>query len=289
MAGKYAELEGKTLLVCIGAMRCATSWLYYYLGAAPEVTVSPIKELHFFNAKFPENALADMNEMALRRLRILLERDGGSAESLQGAPALQASIDRAQMIYDDQAYFGHFARLCTPETTVLCDVTPAYAAIGRPGFAFMHRFVSGHGLRPKVLFVLRDPVERLWSQLRHMQHLNPAARAAERWREALESPQAMARADYRQTIESLEASFPEADVCYVFYENLFSEPALRALCRFAGIKYQPGRIEERANAAALALDLPQDARQAFREALDPQYQFCRDRFSDELPENWATA
>lgn len=287
MAGTFPELEGKTLLVCVGAMRCGTSWLYHYLAELDGVAVSPIKEIHFFNAKFPSNALGDMDALALRRLGLHAERNRNSVEKLRETPAVQASIDRAQMIYDDTAYFGHLARISAPETTTLCDITPAYAVIGEAGFRYMRSFVSDRGLRPKILFILRDPVERLWSQLRHMQHLNPAAEAAARWREALKSPPIMARADYRATIEDLDAVFAPEDICRLFYEDLFCEPALRRLCDFVGAPYRPGRSDMRPNAGVIEQDLPADARQAFLEALAPQYAYCRERFGDVLPESWA--
>ena len=287
MVGTVSELEGKTLLVCVGGMRCATSWLYYYLESLPGVAVSPLKELHFFNAKFPANSLSDMDAMALQRLRSHTAQKGDAVRYLRDTPTFQGSIDRAQMIYDDAAYFRHFARICPPETTTLCDITPAYAAIGQAGFAYMKTFISDQGLRPKALFIMRDPIERLWSQLRHMQRLNPAAGAARRWPEALQSEPIMARADYRATLEALDAAFPAEDVCCLFYEDLFSGPTLRRLCAFIGAPYRPGRVDERANANAIEQPLPPEARDPFRDALAPQYDFCRDRFGKHLPQSWA--
>ena len=142
MAGTYYELEGKTLLVCVGAMRSGTSWLYHYLSTHLPVAVSPLKEVHFFNAKFPQNSLGDMDALALKRLARHGERKGNPAKNLAKSPAFQASIDRAQMVYDDQAYFGHFARIGRHDTQVFCDITPAYAPIGREGFFFLNSFVA---------------------------------------------------------------------------------------------------------------------------------------------------
>lgn len=287
MAGTFFELEGKTFLICVGAMRCATSWIYYYLQSLPGVTVSPIKELHYFNAKFPSNALMKMDALAIKRLGFHIDRKGDPVELLLKTPAYQASIDRAQMIYDDEAYFGHFARLSTPETTVLCDITPAYAVIGQPGFFYMKNFVSNQGLRPKLLFIMRDPIERLWSQLCHLQSMNPSAEIATRWSEAIRSDPIMARTDYRATVADLDATFSPRDILYLFYEDLFTEATLKRLCDFIGADYWPGDLQQRANAGVLEYDLPMEAREAFRNVLTPQYEFCRDRFEDSLPIHWA--
>jgi len=287
MAGTFNELKGKTFLICVGAMRCATSWIYYYLRSLPGVAVSPVKEVHYFNAKFTTNALSDMNVLSLKRLALHTGRTGNPVDNLLYTPSFQASIDRVQMIYDDAAYFGHFARLCTPETTTLCDITPAYAVIGQPGFAYVRDFLGTQGVRLKLLFVMRDPIERLWSQLRHMQQVNPAAQVATRWSEAIQSAPIMARADYRATVADLDATFPAEDCLHLFYEDLFSEATLRRFCQFVGVDHHPADTEGRINAATMEQNLPQDARDAFLDVLAPQYAFCRHRFKDRVPAGWA--
>lgn len=284
---KYDELDGKAFLICVGAMKCATSWLCNYLGSLPEVTISPLKELHFFNARFPANALSDMQAIAMKRLRFHLEREGDPTANLRSNPSFRASVDQVQMIYDDDAYFGHFARICTSETRTLCDVTPAYAVIGPDGFKYMKAFFSTQEIKLKLVYIMRDPVERLWSQLRHMQEINPAGRIAARWKEAVQSPRICARAEYRRTVLDLDATFPPGDILYLFYERLFTEATLRRLCRFAGAEYRPGETEVRKNRTEVELALPDDARDAFLRLLAPQYSFCRDRFGDMVPASWA--
>ena len=44
------SLEGRTHLVGIGAQKAGTTWLARYLEHHPEAYVSPIKELHYFDA-----------------------------------------------------------------------------------------------------------------------------------------------------------------------------------------------------------------------------------------------
>lgn len=279
---RYDELEGKTFLVCVGAMKSATSWVSWYLASLPGVVVSPIKEVHFFNARFPVNALGDMETVALKRLAWHLEHRTPTSSA-----AFQASVDRVQMSYDDNAYFGHFARICRPGTRILCDVTPAYAVIGAEGFADLKDFCATQGVRLKLMFLMRDPVDRLWSQLRHLQEINPDGAMANRWSEAIQSPQIMARADYRATIGALDALFAPQDIHYGFYEDLFVGKGLRALCDFLDVPYRPGEADQPRNRTDLELALPLEARSAFRDVLAPQYAFCRARFGKDLPNGWA--
>lgn len=285
---KYSELSGKTFLVCVGAMKCATSWLHDYFGILPGVTVSPLKELHFFNTKFPANALGDMDLLALKRLGFHMEHSGGKAENLRCRPSFQASVDRVQMIYDDDAYFGHFARLCNGETRAFCDITPAYSVIGSSGFDYMRQFFETQDIALKLLFIMRDPIDRLWSQLRYMQQINPENDALTKWPDAIRSPRVCARANYKATVGDLDYTFPADDILYLFYEDLFNEASLRQICEFAGIRYLPPDSVETSNRTIIKLGLPENARAAFARLLAPQYEFCRERFGDAVPVVWST-
>ena len=191
------------------------------------------------------------------------------------------------MVYDESAYFGHFARLCAPQTRVFCDITPAYSVIGKPGFAYLKDFCAAQNVPVKLLFILRDPLTRLWSQLRHMQQMNPANDALTKWRAALRAPPVMARADYRGIVNAVDATFPHEDVLYLFYEDLFSTPALDRLTDFVGVARRPADTSRVENETQVKLDLPADAARCFASALAAQYDFCRQRFGSAVPANWA--
>jgi len=283
---KFPALEGKTLLVCVGASKCATSCLHGYLDSLPAATVSPLKEVHFFNAKFPQNALGDMERLALGRLKYHLDQPGDPLDNMQARPNFRASIDRAQMVYDDNAYFAHFARLVSPGTRVFCDITPAYASIGEAGFACMRDFAAAQGVGLKLLFIMRDPVTRFWSQLRQLEQMNPANNALEKWQAALASAPLMSRADYRATISAMEATDPPDNLLTLFYEDLTGTSALQRLCDFAGLEYRPPASRTPVNQTTVETPLPDAARAAIREALDDQYRYCRTRFGVDVPQAW---
>ncbi len=283
---KYDALDGKTFLICIGAMKCATSWIHDYLGSLPGVVVSPLKELHFFSTKFAANALGDMELLAMKRLGFHIRQEGNAVENLRHRPTFQASVDRVQMIYDDDAYFGHFARLCDAETRTFCDITPAYSTIGPTGFEYLRDFCRSQDISVKILYILRDPVDRLWSQLRHMAQTNPESDILTKWAEAFRSPQICARADYRGTITDLDLMFPAEDVLCLFYEELFTEDALRRLCAHANAPFGAADTATVRNETSLKAAMPEDARAEALRLLAPQYAFCRERFGDQVPAGW---
>ncbi|MEM1079498.1 MAG: sulfotransferase [Pseudomonadota bacterium] len=280
------RFDGKTLLVCIGAAKTGTSWLHSYLEARPDVAVSPLKEVHFFDAKFPEFALGDPDSFAMKRLEFHLKAAAAEPDQIRENALLQASLDRVRMIHAPDAYFDHFASLATEDTRVVCDITPGYSAIGEDGFAYLKSFCAAQGLRVKILFLMRDPVERLWSQLRHLQQLSAENDARRDWSRLAAHPAVRARADYAQTVRALDAVFAEGDVLHLFYEDFFIDPALRRLSDFLDLPFAASRQTECLNETRVKLPLPEQAFARFAEDLAPQYQFCRDRFATQVPATW---
>ncbi|NVK61559.1 MAG: sulfotransferase, partial [Rhodobacteraceae bacterium] len=205
--------------------------------------------------------------------------------NLRRRPAFRASLDRARMIYDPNAYFEHFAGLCRADTKVLADITPAYACIGAEGFRYMRAAIASQRMRPRVLFILRDPVDRLWSHIRFLRQLRPGTDPICDWPELLEDPVTLARSDYRQTIVDLEEAFAPEEISYLFHETLIPK-GFRRLCDELGVRPQAVDTETRYNRTEFNAELPAPARVAFLEILEPQYTFCIKYFGENLPSDW---
>lgn len=282
---KYHELDGRTFLVGVGANKCGTSWVYRYLSSLSGVVASPLKELHFFNANFHSTA-EQMDLFAIKRAVFHFKQEGDVVGNLRSRPSFQASIDRVKMIYDDNAYFDHFARICAPDTRTLCDITPAYSGIGRSGFEYMREFVASQDVSLKILFIMRDPVDRLWSHLRYRQQHDPSRDLLKSWSEMIQDPELFGWTDYRQTVEAMDAVFSDRQVLFLFFEDLFSEATLKKLCAFAGAAYLPPKSNEAVNETELKIDLPDGVRDELVSLLAPQYAFCRQRFGNRVPDAW---
>lgn len=283
---KFDELNGKTFLIGVGANKCATSWIFHYFRSLPEITVSPLKELHFFNAKVPPPLTEPMDQFAFKRLAYHVQQDGDVVDNLRNRPAFQASLDRVSMIYDDNAYFAHFARWSRAETKTFCDITPAYSALNQDGFDYMKRFIASQHVALKIFFVMRDPVDRLWSHMRYRDKGDDGSGLLKSWSKWIEDPEFMAWANYKHTVEVLEGMFPAEDLLFLFYEDLFSEASLKTLCAFAGADHRPPQSEKAVNETFLKLDLPGPVRDQLQARLRPQYEFCHQRFGDRVPASW---
>jgi hypothetical protein len=283
---RYPELDGRTFVLGVGGTKCATSWVYFHLRSLAGVAVSPLKEVNFFNAVLNARDAEEKTEFAIRRLAFHMAQDGTAADNLRTRPAFQASVDRMAMIYDPDAYFGHFTRLCRPDTTTLCDITPAYAPLGRAGFEYVRHFCASQDVTLKVFYIMRDPVDRLWSHLRFLQQNDEALDVLSSWRRMIEEPMVAERADYRQVIEGLNAVLPPENILYLFYEDLFSGGAVEALSTFIGARHTPPDTTRVDNETRVKIALPDAVREDLRRLLNPQYEYCREVFSDRLPSSW---
>ena len=281
----FPELDGRTFLLGIGGMKCATSWIWGYLNSLSQVAATPLKELHFFNEKVRPPGHTPFTARTVRLVQEYLEQSPDAAAEIAVNPQFQAAVDNLRMLYDDNAYFDHFARLAGPDTRVLTEITPQYAMLGHDGFKFVRRFFETQRMDLKVFFVLRDPVQRLWSHLRSLSQAGPQVDVLRDWHGLIRQRRVIERSDYWKTVEAVDASFPDGSVLYLFYEDLFDGDALRDLCAFTGLTYaQPDHA--RRNETADKAELPDDIRARLAQVLAPQYRFCRDRFGDAIPDAW---
>ena len=71
-------------------------------------------------------------------------------------------------------YFDHFDYIHTRDKNIthVSDITPDYALLPTQVFYFIKKGLEQKGFNVKVVFLMRDPVERAWSQLRMINRLN---------------------------------------------------------------------------------------------------------------------
>jgi len=144
-------------LIVLGAQKCGTSALHYYLGLHPEVQMSSPKELGFFLAEEdlePDPFILVPQELVLVR---------GTRNWSRG----------------EDWYASHFR----PGARVRGEATPAYAS---PWFPRVAQRMAQTLPDAKLIFLARDPFERIVS---HYLHNRGSGRE---WRSL---PEALARPD----------------------------------------------------------------------------------------------
>jgi hypothetical protein len=307
----------------IGAMRAGTTWLSEVLETRPDCRLAPLKELHFFDVRYGRfngaryyrlkaERLAKLGSIAAKRMRAFLDSAEGDDSAL--ATAEQVAESHSSAWSDDfRAKFFADAQLgeIVPQMTNVVDafsirdvdsyvrylyrntvgasafgeITPAYGLLPAEAFAEMDRTLPG----AIFIFIMRDPVDRLWSHARYRAQ-NAERRRGKRldpssiFQKALKTRGEIGRSDYHLTISELEHVIPPDRILYLFFETMTAPDAgpseIRRVEKALGLnraEIDPGIFSRPVNASPSAeLDSEQEA--TALELFTPVYEFVEKRF-----------
>ncbi len=240
----------------IGAQKAGTTWLHRNLQAHPEVWMPPIKELHYFDEK------AELEDGFVSRLRGDRPADKRWRRQIRGR--LRRPLERLSsrnFAWDLRYFFGKphdgwYASLFEPgrgKTTG--EVTPDYAILGKEGVARVH------GLMPeaKIVFMMRNPVERPWSVANmglRIRGGNMEDMTIKNFRRQVKNRRVRRMTDYLRTLDTWSAFYREDQIFVGFLEDIhfFPEETLRGLYRFLEIdpSVASGVIRERVHTGSVS-------------------------------------
>jgi hypothetical protein len=216
--------------VGIGAQKAGTTWLSYNLQLHPEIWMPKIKELHYFNERIndPKNSLSRLygkitgegtvNRRWRRQVRSRLRRH-------------RKRFKREEFLWDLKYYAGTpsdrwYISLFQPgRGKVKGEITPAYSMLGHEGVARVHDLLPD----AKLIFMMRNPIERAWSQLAMRFHKAGKRSIGSIRHRGLqrnfEKEGNRARTDYLQTLEDWSAFYPQERIFVGFLEDIHFYPA----------------------------------------------------------------
>lgn len=273
------RLRGRTYVAGVGVQKAGTTWLYDYLASHPDIYMAKRKELHFFDSRFGAKA-NKIGPMIIRQLKRQLAAidDKGPVHYCE---KLRELMDLARMQYDDEGYSGYFASR-TGDRRLFGEITPAYALIGEQGFSYMRSLFP----RVKIIYLMRDPVDRHYSMMRMAEEDRSEPGFAIRgFLDTLDRPFGRNMADYPAHIEALRKVFRPDELFFGFYETLFSETQIRRLCAFLDVPFMPAAYSVRVNTSGTRCELDDDLIGKARKKLAPVYDYCRQNLSD-IPAQW---
>ncbi len=286
----------------IGAQKAGTTWLHSNLQAHPEVWMPPIKELHYFDEK------VELEGGFVRRLRG--DRPADTRWRRQIRTRIRSPLKMAssrELSWDLRYFFGTpgdgwYAALFEPgRGRVTGEMTPDYSILER------ERVSRVHGLMPdaKIIFMMRNPIERVWSQtaMSFDRGKNRPVDTATEEELLLHfgDEGARRRTDYLRTLATWGAFYPEERIFVGFLEDVhfFPEELLRAVYAFLGVdpSFKPpganSRVHARSTGSAPAGPMAHLARSYREDArlLEERFggyasfwRFCADRLIGEPPD-----
>ena len=275
---------GKIFLLGVGAQKCGTTWLESELSGTSWFSNGGIKEFHVFNKLVAQRRNNPAKAMIRRRRK-------GKLDLIRLQEAMRLS---------PELYFDHFDYLHLREAAVthVGDITPAYSMLPQSSFELIREGLTARGFTIRVILLMRDPVERAWSQLRMRNRLrherqNAARVTAEQEVSQLRSfyrkPNCRSRTTYERMAETLEAVFSSEEIFYGFYETLFQQSEINRLTDFLetpALTPQFNRVvhaSPKQSETVEGLDAVLNDMRAF---FAPTYDWARRRFGPSVPTGW---
>ncbi len=273
------RVNGKAFLLGVGCQKGGTSWLHDYLTQSAQTDFGPMKEYHVFDELDLRNE--QEQEQAMMRLKRKMERKNEEgAESNSGL--------RYNFRIDTNNYFDYFTNILSSEQIMLTgDITPSYSGLSADRYQLIKNGFALRGIPVKVIFLMRDPVERIWSSARmKLWGEKTARRQADIVRTGDETlllrmykqRPVQFRTNYHLTIEALEQVFESENILYEFYEQLFTPEATRRICDFLQLPYIEPKFEKAVNSSPKTNEISAEVARKVARAYSDVYSFVTERF-----------
>lgn len=249
----------------VGAQKAGTSWLYSQLQKKREVNLGFTKEYHVWDA---------INVDHCRRFAAPVTKGESGSQAL-----------RRMMQNVDGVYEKYFEGVVGDGVFVTGDITPSYSTLTDKEFSEIRGRLKGIGFDVKVVFLMRDPVERNWSAARMMRDrfIKKGGEVSdsefvEYFKELYKSNEMVHRTRYDLTVENLKRSFSSNEIFLGFYEKLFEQRTLQQLSEFLGFGLGEADVGTKVNSSSEAF-LPAEEEQECKEFFQRVYEYCYRNFS----------
>ena len=266
----------RTFVLGLGAQKAGTSWLHDYLASSPACAPAFRKEMHLWDG-------LDLPSEAWMRRRVLTRATRALARCERGEsrPGDADAVRQAGFYLDPDGYVDYYAGLTRGPAFLTVDMTPSYALLTAARLRDIRDRFAARGLEVVPVFVLRDPVERIWSMVRMNQHRRPADFPGPSWewvgRLYAHEDHAL-RTRYEITLAALDEAFGPGRSWVGFYEELFTDDTLGDLCARLGIDFLSPRRDVVINSVPRSDGLPEELVARVARHFSPTYRDVRRRF-----------
>lgn len=274
----------KVFLLGVGCQKGGTTWLHGQLAKHPEVDLGFTKEYHIFDALH----IDDMKYFAQQKLNKLQQLRKETPDEIPLKLLRHVSFHK-----NTKNYFKYFDYLWgkNEQTKIVGDITPSYSALPKEVFQEIKDNLENKGFKVKVVFLMRDPIERCWSMARMSirdseQNRDQYNDDVDRLKDLYKQETCSLRTRYENTIRNLDSCFEAGDIFYGFYENLFTQDTITRLENFLDIEdFSPDTKTKYNITDRKELNLDKDLARDIANFYRDTYDICQDRFN--IKEHWA--
>lgn len=250
----------------VGAQKAGTSWLRYQLNQSEFADFGFRKEYHVWD-------VACLGRPLSRKLE--------ATEDETPENALLRKMQTEPGRYED-----YFRSLISNSIRITGDITPSYSMLEAEHFARIRERLKAAGFQVKVVFLMRDPVDRIWSMYRMRQ------KRAKRQNIEMSDDDVIAafarghtkpgveeRTRYDKTVMALRTAFDSTELYFDFYERLFEPVTLARLSDFLGVDQYNFETQKFVNVSN-SFSLPDDLAKKCMSYNKVVYDFCHREFPE---------
>ena len=276
----------------VGAVKAGTGWLRRYLEGHPDCATPLYKELRYFDT--PQSGYYDEQIKQARNFvqEIKDQIEAGTIKDLKTAQtqlnATRRWVKALQLRVETPKAYASYLTDGADGATVAADISSAYSQM--PGSHLKQ--MAGLMAQTRFVYLLRDPIDRLWANVRldarqksdHAELVRGhALNEVDRILSGAESAM-LQSSDYNKSLETFEQAIPDKNRKVLFYETLFRDDTIRDLCAFLGLKHHAASEKTPAqDDQPIKLDAAR--KNGLKKLLAPQYQAVQARFQT-LPAAW---
>jgi hypothetical protein len=264
--------------LCIGAVKAGTSWLYQNLSQHNGIWLPPIKELQYFNHLFVEadrKWTAHSIEAAVHKAIVRHARNHADGRVDFRYVRYLSNIAVREVF--SEAWYRRIFDWQGAKGKVTGEITPGYAQLPSEGIAAVKGLLGD----VKLLYIVRDPVDRTLSHLRMRVSRSHQPKDMEEWQRWASAPEVESRSDYKQCISRWREAFAPEKILFLPYGDIATDALgfLRRVETFLGVdpfdKYDWAGVRVH---QTQIIEIPEEIKDFIARRMELQIQFLKDAF-----------
>ena len=260
-----------TFILGLGMAKAGTTWLFDFLDGHPQVRMGFEKEMHILHAPEYGSYVRSFWHIPWRKFG--------------GRFWVKEQAIRAWYRTDWNRYFDYFASRLESDAKLTGDLSPSNQTMSIESMVRVREEFRKREIRVLSVFIARDPVDRLLSDVRYSQRILERSRYRtpstkgdkELFLDSLKLG-ANSLAGAPETARRMNTAFNEQDRMILLHEELFQQETIDRLTDSAGISRKEASVSRKVNAAPERAVLPEGARRAAAGLLASTYEWAAGQF-----------
>lgn len=271
----------KTFILCLGAQKSGTTWLHKQLSSNNVFNFGKVKEYDVLN---------NLNNVKMQDSAFILENSPAKLGSIESKDEL---IKYMRNNINNYANYFEYLSAVPSDTIFTGDFSPNYWNITSERIRLTKKLLESRGFHVKVIFLMRDPVERLWSQVRMLMNSENRPLISGFLDEnqailyTLSQSYAESRSKYKSTIENIEDNFDSSDIFYGFFEKIFNHDEYSKLASFLGYKLLQPDSDKKVFPSPKINQINEHTKIALAAYYKETYAYCLNKFDREPLQIWS--